>query len=529
MKKLQVWWPLLFAITLIAGMWIGFKLRNNIPESQEFFSRNKPSSIQEVMNLLRTKYVDSVNTDAVTEDAIQAMIGKLDPHTVYIPAVYTTEANEDLKGNFDGIGVEYFIIDDTVHAVSVLEGGPSEKAGIQIGDKFIKVGDSVVAGTKITNERIRKLLRGESGSSVTVSLLRGNKLLTASITRGTIPKYAVDAAYMMDAQTGFIHLNKFSRTAYEEFMQALEKLQKQGMKKLIFDLRGNGGGILEEAVDIADEFLDSTRLVLFTKGLHTSRREYNCKRPGLFETGDLVLLVDEFSASASEVVAGALQDWDRATIIGRRTFGKGLVQEPFDLSDGSQIRLTVSKYYTPAGRNIQKPFANNRREYSEEVYGRFHNGESTKEDTARHSGPPFLTLKKKRTVYGGGGIMPDFFIPFDSIAISKSLSSLFYKQTFNKFIYSFYLQNPNYYKRFKSATEFARAFAPSDENLQQLRNYTRRDSMDLPPFTGRDKEEISKRFKSYLAMQVWRMEGFYEVNNLDDPLVQKGLEVMGRK
>lgn len=529
MKKVKVWLPLLFSLTLIAGMWIGFRLRKNIPETQGFFSNNKRSSLQEVMSLLRTKYVDSVNTDSLTEDAIQAMLSKLDPHTIYIPAVYTTEANEDLKGNFEGIGVEYFIINDTVHAVSVLEGGPSDKAGLKTGDKFIKVGDSIVAGTGITNEKIKKLLRGEGGTAVNVSVLRDKKTISTSITRGTIPKYAVDAAYMIDSETGFIHLNKFSRTAYEEFMQAIEKLNAKGMKKLIFDLRGNGGGILDEAVDIVDEFLDSTKLVVYTKGLHAEKREYNCKRPGQFEKGELVLLVDEFSASASEVVAGALQDWDRATIIGRRTYGKGLVQEPFDLSDGSQLRLTVSKYYTPAGRNIQKPFAKNHEEYSGEVYGRFHNGQSGLEDSAMHSGPAYKTLNKKRIVYGGGGIMPDIIVPFDTARFSASLSALFYQQNFSKFIYRYYLQNEGFFKQFKDATGFARAFNPGEESWQQLLNYSRKDSINLSAISEREKAEINKRFKSYMALQIWRMEGYYEVTNLYDSTVQKGLEVTRRR
>jgi len=529
MKKVKVWLPLLFSITLIAGMWIGFRLRKNIPETQGFFSNNKRSSLQEVMNLLRTKYVDSVNTDSLTEDAIQAMLSKLDPHTIYIPAVYTTEANEDLKGNFEGIGVEYFIINDTVHAVSVLEGGPSDKAGVKTGDKFIKVGDSIVAGTGITNEKIRKLLRGEGGTAVKVSLLRDKKTFSTSITRGIIPKYAVDAAYMIDSETGFIHLNKFSRTAYEEFMQAIEKLNAKGMKKLIFDLRGNGGGILDEAVDIADEFLDSSRLVVYTRGLHTERREYNCKRPGQFEKGELILLVDEFSASASEVIAGALQDWDRATIIGRRTYGKGLVQEPFDLSDGSQLRLTVSKYYTPAGRNIQKPFAKNHEEYSGEVYGRFHNGQSGLQDTAIHSGPVYKTLNKKRAVYGGGGIMPDIIVPFDTARFSGNLTALFYQQNFSKFIYRYYLQNESYFKQFKDATGFAQTFNPNEESWQQLINYSRKDSINLSAISEREKAEINKRFKSYMALQIWRMQGYYEVTNMFDSTVQKGLDVLRRR
>jgi carboxyl-terminal processing protease len=525
MKKLQVWWPLLFALTLIAGMWIGFRLRNNIPEAQGFFSTNKRSSLQEVMNLVRTRYVDSVDTDSLTEDAINAMLSKLDPHTSYIPAVYTTEANEELRGNFEGIGVEYFIIDDTVNAVNVLAGGPSDKAGVQIGDKFLRVGDSTVAGNRITNERIKKLLRGEAGSDVPVKLLRGNKTIDVKIKRGTIPRFAVDAAYMIDQQTGFIHLNKFSRTAYEEFMQAMENLTKQGMKKLIFDLRGNVGGILDEAVDITDEFLDSNRLVVYTEGLHTKRREYNCKRPGQFEKGQLVLLVDEFSASASEVIAGALQDWDRATIIGRRTFGKGLVQEPFDLSDGSQLRLTVAKYYTPAGRNIQKPFARNHDEYDDEIYDRIHNGQSAKEDTA-HSGKAYNTLVKKRVVYGGGGIVPDIFVGMDTTQVSRDVSALFYQQTFSKLIYKYYLQNSAYFSQFKSATEFAKSFTPTEESWRQLLQFATKDSVNIGNITERDRAEINKRFKSFMAMQVWRMQGYYEVINMSDPVVQRALATL---
>jgi carboxyl-terminal processing protease len=526
MKKLQVWFPLLFALTLIAGMWIGFKLRKNIPESQGFFSGNRRSTLQEVMNLVRTRYVDSVNADSLTENAIEAMLAGLDPHTVYIPAVNTEAANEDLKGSFEGIGVEYFIIDDTVNAVNILPEGPSARAGVLIGDKFLKVGDSVVAGNNITNERIKKLLRGESGSTVSVQLLRGNKTITISITRGTIPRYAIDAAYMIDAETGFIHLSKFSRTAYEEFMRAMEKLQKQGMKKLIFDLRGNGGGILEEAVDIADEFLDSTRLVTYTQGAHSDRREYNCKRPGLFEKGELVLLIDEFSASASEVLAGALQDWDRATIIGRRSFGKGLVQEPFDLSDGSQLRLTVSKYYTPVGRNIQKPFKGNHEEYEEEIYDRFHNGQSVKADTALHSGKAYQTLKKKRIVYGGGGIVPDVFIAADTTRLSPALRTLFGKQTFAKWVYRYYLDNLDFFGKFKSAAEFAQSFKPGEESWNQLQKYAQKDSVDLSAISKEDKREVDERFKAFLAMQAWRMEGYYEVMNPSDPMVARALELI---
>ena len=527
MKKLQVWWPLFFAATMIAGMVIGYKLRKNIPETQGFFGSNKATSLQEVMTLVKTKYVDSINTDSLTEDAIQAMMEKLDPHSIYIPNQLTAAANEDINGNFEGIGVEYYIIDDTINAVNVLQGGPSDVAGVKIGDKFITVGDSMVAGTNISSEKIRKLLRGESGSVVSVKLMRGKEMITTSIKRGTIPKYAVDAAYMMDDQSGFIHLNKFSRTSYEEFMQAMEKLQKQGMKKLVLDVRGNGGGILDEAVDIADEFLDNDKLVVYTQGVHSERREYRCKRPGLFEKGELVLLVDEFSASATEVLAGALQDWDRATVIGRRTFGKGLVQEPFLLSDGSQLRLTIARYYTPAGRNIQKPFAKNHEEYSEEVYDRFYNGQSSSEDTSKHSGPAFKTLVKKRTVYGGGGITPDIFVAFDTSRLPNSIAGVFgNRQIFSKFIYDYYLRNQTYFNQFKTPKEFANRFVPDPSIGQQLINYSKRDSVEINLSNPRDVEEINKRIRTYMAMQIWRTEGYYELNNAFDPVVQKAVEAL---
>lgn len=524
MKKMQFWWPLLFSLTLIAGMWIGYRLSRNIPESEGFFRTSRTSSLQEVITLLKTRYVDSVNTDSLSENAIQAMLANLDPHTLYIPAVYTAQVNEDLQGNFEGIGVEYFIIKDTVHTINVLKDGPSDKAGLKTGDKFIKVGDSVVAGNGITSDRIRKLLRGESGSTVKVTLMRANTLVDTLIRRGTIPTYAVDAAYMIDQQTGFIHLTKFSRTAYEEFMQALEKLKEQGMKKLIFDLRGNGGGILDEAVDIVDEFLEGDRLVVYTKGLHAERRDYKCKRPGQFEKGELVVLMDEFSASASEVVAGALQDWDRATIVGRRSYGKGLVQEPFDLVDGSQLRLTVAKYYSPSGRNIQKPFDGNRSEYRAEVYHRQADGHEG--DTTFHSGPAFKTLLKQRVVYGGGGIMPDYYIPLDTTRYSSSLSALFSQQRFNKFIYQYYLDHQGYFNQFKTPAAFAKAFQPNEESWKSLQQFSLQDSINLNSISATDRQQLTKRFRSFMALQLWRMEGYYELTNQDDAVVSKALELV---
>lgn len=515
--------PLLFSLVLIVGMFIGSALRQNVPGSRGIFNSGKRSTLQEVVDLVNLKYVDKVNTDTLTEDAIQAMLAHLDPHSVFIPAANVEEINEDLQGNFEGIGVEFFIIDDTVHVTNVLADGPSDKAGIQVGDKFLKVGDSLVAGRAITGDKIKNYLRGVGGSKIAVTVLRKGKTVNASITRGTIPLYSVDAAYMMDSTIGYIHLDKFSGTTYEEFMKAMETLEQKGMKKLIFDLRGNGGGILTEATDIVDEFLDDERLIVYTQGNKQDKVEYHCKRPGLFEKGKLVLLVDETSASASEVVAGALQDWDRATIVGRRTFGKGLVQEQYDLSDGSALRLTVARYYTPIGRNIQKPYNKGRAAYNEELAERFANGELVNGDTVtKHTGPAFKT-KSGRLVYGGGGITPDVFIPFDTATFSSNVYVLFDNQLFSKFIYIYYQQNKAYFDQFKNPADFARRYNDTRTAWNSLISYAAKNAITVQNIPERDKADIEKRIKTWLARQIWRTEGYYEVSNADDAAINKAM------
>lgn len=496
-----------------------------MPATQGFFDISSSSAIKEVIDLIRQNYVDPISTDSLTEDAIQAMLAHLDPHSVFIPAKYLQDVNEDLQGNFEGIGVEFQIIRDTVHVVSVLAEGPSAKAGLQVGDRFVRVGDSVVAGNDITSARIKKLLRGPGSSEVQITIWRDGNLKTVNITRGTIPLYSVDASYMIDDTTGFIHLNKFSGTSYEECMAAFESLAKQGMKRLIFDLRDNGGGILGEAVDISDEFLSENKLIVYTQGQKQPRVEYNCKRPGQFEKGKLIILVDEGSASASEVVAGAIQDWDRGTIVGRRTFGKGLVQEQFSLSGGSALRLTVARYYTPAGRSIQKPYEKGRAAYNEEVFERFHNGEVSQPDTtAAPLGPAFKT-KGGRTVYAGGGITPDVFVPYDTSGFTADVTPLFANQHFSKFIYNYYITNKAFFEGFKNAREFSQRFTADAGSWKALMNYVAANNIRLPELKGNDREEMGKRIKTWMARQIWGMPGFYEVNNVYDLTVQKALEI----
>src|ERR1700744_6132990 len=479
MKKLQVWLPLLFAIVMIVGMLIGFRLRGNIRPTG-FFKTPEKSTVQEVMDLVNGKYVDTVSMDTLGDNAIDGMLAHLDPHSIFIPAVDLSEVNEDLQGNFEGIGVEFQIFDDTVNIMNVLAGGPSDKAGLQVEDKFIKVGDSVVAGNGINNDKIRRMLRGPGASKVTITLLRigEGKPRQVIISRGIIPLPSVDVSYMINKETGYIRINKFSETTHAEFAQALMKLQTQGLQKLILDLRGNGGGILQESIEMADDFLDGDKLIVYTVGARSPKVEYRCRRDGLFEKGKLVLLTDEGTASASEILTGALQDWDRATIIGRRTFGKGLVQQPFELTDGSELRLTIARYYTPTGRSIQKPYDKGHDDYNEEVMKRFHDGEVLRGDTARHLGPAFTTLgPEKRTVFGGGGITPDIFIGFDTSTLSRAVAMLYVNGTLNRFIYSYYIQHLAAFQSYKEPAAFIAGFHDDDKVWNSLSAYAAKDSI----------------------------------------------------
>jgi carboxyl-terminal processing protease len=526
-KRLQVWFPLLFSIIMVAGMVIGYKLREQ-SGIKNFFTINKKTSFQEVIDLIRLKYVDEVGIDSLSKGAINNLLHHLDPHSVFIPASDLSYINDDLRGNFSGIGIEFQMFYDTVNVISVLPGGPSERAGLQVGDKFLKVNDTIsIAGKHLKPNDIRRLLRGANGSIVKLTLMRDRRIIPVNVSRGTIPVPSVDASYMITPATGFIHINKFAESTYREFMVALENLQAQHMQKLILDLRGNGGGFLGVAVNIADEFLDGNKLIVYTQGSHVRKYEYKCKRDGLFEKGDLVLLVDEGSASASEVLGGALQDWDRATIVGRRTFGKGLVQEQFELSDGSALRLTVARYYSPLGRNIQKPYTQGYEKYEEEITGRFHSGEVLKGDTTKKSGPAFRT-PKGRIVYGGGGITPDIYVSFDTASMGKETLKLYMKGTLSNFIYSYFIQHKQQFSEYKKTADFA-GFKAGENEWNALKKFAARDSVDLDKIGVKDKSTIIKRIPAMLARQLWRYEGYYEVMNQSDDFVQKALQVLKEK
>ncbi len=412
--------PILLAIAVAAGILIGINIpgKKSVPRQLSFRARN--DKINSVLNIIESDYVDSVNRNELIEAAIPAILKKLDPHSVYIPAKDLAHANEPLQGNFDGIGISFNLLTDTILVISTIPGGPSEKLGLLAGDKIIYVNDSLVAGRQLSDEKVMGMLKGPRGTIVRIKILRkGYKdLIPFEITRDKIPIYSVDAAYMINDNTGFIRINNFAMNTYDEFMVKLKELMGKGMTKLILDLRQNSGGVMESAIKIANEFLKEGQMIVYTKGRSQPRNEARATGKGEFENGELVILIDEWTASASEILAGAIQDNDRGIIIGRRSFGKGLVQEPVPFADGSGMRLTIARYYTPTGRSIQKPYTNGFDAYFDDLNERYHHGEFEVPDSIHFSDSLKYITPGGRVVYGGGGIMPDKFVPVDTSGIS---------------------------------------------------------------------------------------------------------------
>ncbi|MDH5604886.1 MAG: S41 family peptidase, partial [Cyclobacteriaceae bacterium] len=402
----QIRLPIILSVGLAAGMLIGATFSRPSVEGQGLTTGLQ--KFKEVLTHIDRNYVDEVDVDKLVEQAILNILENLDPHSAYIPASERLRANEDLQGNFEGIGIEFNIFKDTLVVVSPLSGGPSEAAGLSSGDKIIMVDGKNIAGVGLTNRDVQNNLKGPKGTEVKISVLRkgSQKLIEFVIIRDKIPQFSVDTGYMIDDKIGYIKISRFSATTYQEFKEVLEALKDKGMKKLVLDLQGNPGGYMNHAIQVADEFLDSNKKIVYTKGKDPRyNTEANTEQKGVFEKGDLIVLVNEGSASASEIVAGALQDNDRALIVGRRTFGKGLVQMPIDISDGSELRLTISRYYTPSGRSIQKPYESVS-EYEHDIIDRFDRGEFFVVDSIKFEDSLKYTTLNGRTVYGGGGIMP---------------------------------------------------------------------------------------------------------------------------
>ena len=526
-NKIQVWLPLLLSLAMSAGIYLGYQMRGNMP-GKRFFSIDKSRPVQEVMDLIHNNYVDDVMMNALSDTAINAVLNKLDPHSVFIPAEELQGINEDIKGNFSGIGVEFNIEHDTLNVTNLVPNGPSFKAGIQIGDQIIKVGDSIIAGRKVSTDKIRKMLHGEFDSKVVLGIQRDHKLIPVTVTRGIIEVSSVDAGYMVNNEIGYIRLNRFSEATYREFKRTLEKLQGQGLKKLILDLRGNGGGVLDEAAAIADEFLEGDKLITYTEGKHFPKKEYRCKTPGLFEKGPLVVLADEGTASASEILLGALQDWDRATIIGRRSFGKGLVQQQFDLSDGSALRLTIARYYTPIGRSIQRPYNKGEKEYFNEINQRFHDGEVISADSVKNDTTKIYKTMNGKKVYGGGGISPDYFIPYDTSDIGTESSKIYVKGLTGDYAFKYYMQSKEQLKNYKTPADFKNGFTFTDELWNSFSDFVKKDSIDLSHISVKEKDGLVKHITAQIARQLWRSEGYFEIINREDDAIKKGIEVLSK-
>jgi carboxyl-terminal processing protease len=468
--KRSIFLPLMLALSLIVGILIGIFLprQNLMPQHSSIRSRN--DKINSILNIIESSYVDSVNRNDLVETAIPAILKKLDPHSVYIPAKDLVRANEPLQGNFEGIGISFNILSDTILVISTIPGGPSEKVGLEAGDKIIYVNDSLVAGKHISDENVMGILKGPRGTVVRIKILRKghNELLAFNISRDKIPIYSVDVNYMVNASTGYIRINNFAVTTFDEFLENLKELKAHGMTKLIVDLRGNSGGVMDPAIQIANQFLKEGQLIVYTKGRTQPRHEAKATGKGEFETGDLVILIDEWSASASEILAGAIQDNDRGTIIGRRSFGKGLVQEPIQFADGSGMRLTIARYYTPTGRSIQKPYNNGFEEYYDDLNTRYDRGEFEISDSIHFSDSLKFTTPGGRTVYGGGGIMPDKFVPVDTSGISPYFLKV--RPSIYQFALKYTENHREALKRFTEAGELEK-YLDKQNLLDQFTNY----------------------------------------------------------
>jgi carboxyl-terminal processing protease len=528
--------PLFFALVLIIGIFVGIRLNRNSQQNEllQLFSneKNNTNKLDELLDYVLREYVDTLNRDSLTDVTIETLLGNLDPHSAYIPASDLQATNEPLNGNFEGIGVEFNLLRDTIYVVTAIPGGPSEKAGLKSGDKIIFVDGKKVAGIKITNEMVFKYLKGKGGTIVKIGVLRygTSNIEYFKITRGKIPIYSVDAAYMMDSITGFIKISRFASTTYQEFDNALSKLEKQGMKQLILDLRGNPGGFLDAAIDISDEFLPKGKMIVYTQGKNKPRQNSISSEKGRFEKQKLAILIDENSASASEIVAGAVQDNDRGVIIGRRSFGKGLVQEQTEFKDGSAIRLTIARYFTPSGRCIQKPYENGRIEdYYQDEMERYDTGELVNADSVKLNKKLKYTTPAGKVVYGGGGIMPDYFIPIDTTKVSRYISELLYKNVINDFALEYVNKNRAQLK-YTSAKEFNQQFKVNTPLINELKSYANKNNIKSSASDlGKGLDLLSTHLKAYIAKDIFNQEAWFFVKNANDDACKKALLMLSKQ
>lgn len=500
--------------------------------SQQLRMSDGAKKVATTIAFIENFYVDEVDDNKMADDAIVSILQTLDPHSSYISAKEVAEMNEPLVGNFDGIGISFNMMADTLYVIETISGGPSEKVGIMPGDRIVQVGDTVIAGAKMSTKKIMSFLRGPKGTKVSVKVQRRGipELIDFNITRDKIPIYSLDAAYMIAPQMGYIRLSRFSASTAEEFKEACEKLQSAGMKDLILDLSGNGGGYLGAAIALANEFLDKKQLIVYTEGNKQPKQVADSDGKGMFKTGKLVVLINESSASASEIVSGALQDWDRGVIVGRRSFGKGLVQRPLPLPDGSEIRLTVARYYTPTGRCIQKPYENGKQdEYAMDVIERYNKGEMMSADSIHFPDSlQYTTLVTGRTVYGGGGIMPDYFVPIDTTMYTAYRSRLIWHGAFYKTALAEVDQNrKDLLKKYPTIEDFVDKYTVPQRLLDKLIENGKAEKVEFNEEEyNKSKSLISEDLKSLVARDLYDNAAYYKVFNKTYEIFKEGLRII---
>lgn len=526
-KKINILIPLLIAVSVAAGILIGNLLNRNSQAGFSGLNVGKSNKVSEILSYIEQGYVDSVNTAGIIEKTIPEILKNLDPHTTYIPVSDMQEVEEEMKGKFSGIGVQFSIMEDTVRVIEVISGGPSSKVGIMPGDRIVRVNDSIIAGAKVANATVLNLLRGDKNTKVVVGVVRKGTAnqLEFEIIRGDIPINSIDVSYMIDAETGFIKISRFANKTYKEFMEGMEKLSDSGAKKVIIDLRQNPGGSLVAVLQMVDEFLAKDEAILYTEGVNQPRKTYNASGNNTWKDFKVYVMIDEFSASASEIFAGAIQDNDRGLIIGRRSFGKGLVQEQIPLSDGSALRLTVARFYTPSGRCIQSSYEEGNEEYFNHIYERFHSMEQLVADSIHFADSLKYTTKGGRIVYGGGGIMPDFFVPVDTSGNSEYFNNIYRKGLVYTFAYAYADEHRKELSDFKKAGEFD-SYLDSKNILEEFVKYA--SDKGVP----RDNEGLKQssliiktQIKAYIARNIIGEEGFYPIIEKIDNTLLKAIEI----
>lgn len=524
-RSVSPFYPLMLALALVVGLFIGNDMGSGGVSMNLLGKRDTSPSekIGRVLDLIDKQYVDTVQKNVLVDEVLQDLLQRLDPHSYYISAAELRAAQEPLEGSFDGIGIEFAIQRDTVVVVTPVEGGPSEALGIRPGDRIMAANGTPMTGTGITNDQVMKLLRGPKGSEVIVSFLRNGRgePFDVNIKRGKIPINSVAVSLYSEDGTGYIKLVRFAKNTHQEFMDAVQQLRKQGMQRLVLDLRGNGGGYLNAAIDLADEFLPAGRTIVYTQGRTSPRQDIQATRRGSLEELPLAVLIDESSASASEIIAGAVQDNDRGLIVGRRSFGKGLVQEHMELPDASAVRLTTARYYTPSGRSIQRPYGSGIN-YQDEFDERYESGEMLSADKMNVDSSQVYHTLAGREVFGGGGVMPDIFVPTDTSEGSHYLSELFFSGTLNQFAFDVADRQRTTFLGYGSPRAFKERFQVGEEMMRELGKYAGTQGIqERPVDVQRSRGQISNRLKAGIARNLWGNAGYYEIMLGSDTIYER--------